>query len=259
MPFLPLDGCELYYETTGSGPALVFAHGLAGNHLSWWQQVPHFRGRYTCVTFAHRGFWPSTGAAEPERFASDLAALIDHLAFDDVRLIAQSMGGWTCLSYALRHPERVRALAMSGSTGTFAHPEIDRIHAEARRDGNPEADLFARGVHPAAGERMAREQPELHYLYQRISDLSDEVDRQAVRRALVAMRTTPPETLAALRTPLLCVSGQEDIVVPPAAVALFASLAPGGRLERVPEAGHSVYFERAATYNRLVDEFLASA
>jgi 3-oxoadipate enol-lactonase len=40
MPFLPRDGCQLYYETHGAGPALVFAHGLGGGHLSWWQQVP---------------------------------------------------------------------------------------------------------------------------------------------------------------------------------------------------------------------------
>ena len=50
---------NLYYEVSGSGPALLFAHGLGGNHLSWWQQVAHFAPRYTCVTFAHRGFAPS--------------------------------------------------------------------------------------------------------------------------------------------------------------------------------------------------------
>ena len=59
MPYLDRPDCRLYYETEGQGPALVFAHGLGGNHLSWWQQVPHFRDRYTCVTFAHRGFSPS--------------------------------------------------------------------------------------------------------------------------------------------------------------------------------------------------------
>ena len=30
---------EIYYEVAGSGPAVIFAHGLGGNHLSWWQQV----------------------------------------------------------------------------------------------------------------------------------------------------------------------------------------------------------------------------
>ena len=39
--------CSIYYEVAGSGPPLVFAHGLGGNHLSWWQQVAHFAPRYT--------------------------------------------------------------------------------------------------------------------------------------------------------------------------------------------------------------------
>ena len=40
--FLERPDCRIYYEVAGSGPFLVFAHGLGGNHLSWWQQVPYF-------------------------------------------------------------------------------------------------------------------------------------------------------------------------------------------------------------------------
>ena len=47
--------------------------------------------------------------------------------------------------------------------------------------------------------------------------------------------------------------------MPPAAVALLAAIVPGARLARVPKAGHSVYWERPETFNRLVDEFLATA
>src|SRR5439155_642008 len=75
MPFLSRPSCELYYETHGSGPALVFAHGLGGSHLSWWQQIPHFRERYTCVIFAHRGFGPSReapGGPGPPAVVEDL-------------------------------------------------------------------------------------------------------------------------------------------------------------------------------------------
>ena len=53
--YLDRPDCRVYYEVAGDGPLLVFAHGLGGNHLSWWQQVPHFRDRYTCVTFAIAG------------------------------------------------------------------------------------------------------------------------------------------------------------------------------------------------------------
>lgn len=256
MPILHHNGADLFYDVTGSGPALVFAHGLGGNHLSWWQQVPYFRDRYTCVTFAHRSFAPSTdapGGPGPRAFADDLAALIDHLGLPDVRLVAQSMGGWTCLEYTLRHPERVRALVMACTTGTLDHPELGRIFATHQ---GGEAALFARGIHPAAGERMAHEQPALHYLYQQINDLSFGLDKQALRATLMQLRTTPAEAVAALAVPVLCLTGEADIVIPPAAVALLADLIPGAHLARVPAAGHSVYFERPAVFNTIVDEFL---
>src|ERR1700730_18811175 len=86
---------NLYYERPGRGPALLFAHGLGGNQMSWWQQVAHFAPRYTCVAFAHRGFAPSSAlpaGPDPADYADDLASLIDHLGLADVRVVAPSMG-----------------------------------------------------------------------------------------------------------------------------------------------------------------------
>ncbi len=259
MPFLSLDGCDLYYETHGAGPALLFAHGLGGSQLSWWQQIPAFSERYTCIAFAQRGFGLSRtrpgGEPTVERFVADLAALIGHLQLPDVRLVAQSMGGWSCLEYALREPERVRALVMAATTGTASSPALRRIFA-AHAAAEPERALFERGIHPAAGERMAREQPALHFLYRAIDAESVDLDKQALRTRLGAARTTPPERLAQLRPPLLCISGEEDAVIPTAAVEAFAALLPGARLAKVPAAGHSVYFERPAAFNALLAEFL---
>ncbi len=144
--YLDRPGCRVYYEVEGTGPMLVFAHGLGGNHLSWWQQVPHFRDRYTCVTFAHRGFAPSSappGGPDPDEYAGDLAALVDHLGASDIRIVAQSMGGWTALEYALANPARVRALVLASTAGTieraaslFADPEqMPALGAQGRRRG----------------------------------------------------------------------------------------------------------------------------
>ena len=144
--WLARPDCRIYYEVHGERPALVFAHGLGGNHLSWWQQVAHFGAKYTCVTFAHRGFAPSTavpGEKAPDSYAGDLAALIDSLGLKEVRLVAQSMGGWTSIEYALREPAKVKALVMASTSGHArlppaqarrgaAHTGMDR--ARARRD-----------------------------------------------------------------------------------------------------------------------------
>ena len=256
MPFLDRPGADVYYDVRGSGPAIVFAHGLGGNHVSWWQQVPFFAEGFTCVTFAHRGFNPSRMSEEatPDEqvaaFAGDLAALIDELELDDVRLVAQSMGGWTCLEYALASPDRVRALVMCDTTGTLRPPVEPAVEGGQR--------LRAAGVHPAAGERMAREQPALHHLYRCIDSLSVELDKEALRAALGRARTRTAADLVGLDVPVLGIAGAEDVVIAPEAVLYMTSVLPQARYEEVPEAGHSVYFERAGVFNGLVGDFLAS-
>ena len=256
-------GAEIYYECTGSGPAVVFAHGLGGNHLSWWQQVPHFSQHHTCVTFAHRGFSPSrltSGTVDPALFEEDLLALVDHLKLAEVRLVAQSMGGWTCLNFALRHPRRVRALVMAATGGSVDLTTLDAaerkgIESWLATHRGVEAELRKRGIHPAAGERMAREQPALEFLYREIDCLSSGLDKEALRARLLAARTLRAGDLKRLAVPVLFISGAEDIVFPPPAAAALANLIHGAQLESVPEAGHSVYFERPEIFNRVVSSF----
>ena len=60
MPVAEINGIELVYEEQGEGPGLVFLHGAAGNHISWWQQLPAFRDRFRCISIDHRGFGRST-------------------------------------------------------------------------------------------------------------------------------------------------------------------------------------------------------
>src|SRR6266852_83785 len=97
MPYAAVNGIRLYYESHGDGPAIVFAHGAGGNHLSWWQQVPAFQNRYRCITFDHRAFGLSLDAEGGGRaqFAADVVALLDKLEVDRFFLVAQSMGGRT--------------------------------------------------------------------------------------------------------------------------------------------------------------------
>ncbi|HUN69341.1 MAG TPA: alpha/beta hydrolase [Burkholderiales bacterium] len=263
--YLKRPDCSIYYEVFGSGPALVFAHGLGGNHLSWWQQVPHFAARYTCVVFSHRGFLPSSavpGDAAPDAYAEDLAALIEALKLDEVRLVAQSMGGWTCLEYALRHPGRVRALVMASTSGAIDFRKLPAAVSGEIRDWlqrAPEimADLESRDLLLACGERMEREQPAAATLYRQISQLTPAAFRAAVRARIFQMRSQSPDRLAELPMPVLFVTGDEDCLFPSAAGPVLAAIAPRGRAVRVPETGHSVYFERGVEFNCIVEEFLS--
>ena len=266
MPSLPSGGATLHYEVHGSGPAVVLAHGSGGNALSWWQQVPHFSRRFTCVTFAHRGFPPSTlasGAPVAAGFTDDLEALLDHLNLDGVSLVCQSMGGWSGLELALRQPSRVRALVMACTSGTVDYrrlPGLDAhwLQAWTERAQRAAVELPRRGASLPAGERMASEQPALHQLYAGLSGLTPASLREHVRREITALRHRPPDILAGLAMPVLYLEGEEDLVFPPLAGPALAALTPRGAATSIPATGHSAYFERAQRFNEIVEQFLAS-
>jgi 3-oxoadipate enol-lactonase len=257
--------CDIYYEVTGAGPAILFAHGLGGNHLSWWQQVAHFASKFTCVTFAHRGFAPSSrlsGGPDPSDYADDLAAVVAYLNLADVRVVAQSMGGWSAVEYALRRPPELRALVLAATTGSVdpqSLPESDRmaLAAWAVTSERELAALAAAAIHPAAGRRMARERPDLHLLYRHIDDMNAGLDKQALRRKLMAGRVRKPSDLASVACPVLMISNDEDVVIPPMAADGIARVVPQISVAHIRAAGHSGYFERPVEFNGLLERFFA--
>lgn len=256
---------RIRYEMTGQGPAIVFAHGLGGCLHSWWQQVAHFAPRYTCVAFSHRGFFPSTAPADgpdPAEYAGDVAALVDTLKLGDIRMVCQSMGGWSGVEYALLRPGRVKALVLAATTGSLdprqmAEPQRSKLAAWSKASAEARTDLLTRNILPAAGARMAEEQPALFQIYAQINGLTQGFDREAVRAKLHAGRNRPPSAFAAAQTPLLFVPGEEDVVIPPFAPEGMAPMIPGARVSPLPKAGHSGHFEHAAAFNAKVDAFFA--
>jgi 3-oxoadipate enol-lactonase len=247
MPKAQVNGIELYYEVHGDGPAIVFAHGAGGNHLSWWQQVPVFARQYRCITFDHRGFGQSPDVPDgpgSQAFVEDLRQLLDHLKIERVSLVAQSMGGRTCLGFTLAYPGRVQALVMADTTGGFADARMAQLRAEgetALTGPNPPPRTYAR--------QFPEEQPAQAFLYEQIRVLNPP-RREASVPGLTA------EEIQALRTPTLLIVGEHDVIAPPSIMKMFQSYIPHARLTEVAGAGHSVYFENPEAFNRTVLEFL---
>src|SRR5258708_8581590 len=106
------DGVTLYTETTGPGAPLLFIHEFAGDHRSWEPQVRFFSGGYRCITYASRGYPPSDvpedeTAYSQERAVVDAVAVLDGLGVSRAHVVGLSMGGFTALHLAVRHPGRV--------------------------------------------------------------------------------------------------------------------------------------------------------
>jgi 3-oxoadipate enol-lactonase len=249
---LRIDGFELYYEVHGDGPPLVFAHGVGGNHASWFHQIPAFAPRYRTVVFDHRGFGNSRddpGGPGRSRFVADLAALLEHLAIDKATLVAQSMGGGTCAHFAWRYPQRVRSLVLADTlVGLKLPPALAQRLAQVDQavDGLPQLERVL-------GESFRRRDPAGGQLYSQIASFN-QVNRKTLTGSLGDGPT--PEQLAATGVPVLFLVGAEDRIFPPALVAEVQRLVPGSRYVELPAAGHSAYFESPEAFNQAVLSFL---
>ena len=241
-----LGDFDLYYEVHGEGPPVVFAHGAGGTHLSWWQQIPAMSEHFQCVTFDHRGFGYSRDVGDrpgSEAFIDDLCALLDHLGIDRVGLIGQSMGGRTTLGFASAYPERVAALILCDTTGGYTDPTIERLLSQQSIERSPFAPSFI--------ERY----PERAFLYREIQRLTLERDIEAMR---IQVEAAPTEINPIIEheIPTLFFDGEEDTLVAPAVIEAMHDKIPHSEFAVVPEAGHSVYYERPKMFNRITLEFL---
>ena len=251
MPRLQIGEASLYYEVHGTGPAVVFVHGVGGNHAAWFQQVPVFSQSYSVVTYDQRGFGLTTDpeALGRNAFVSDLAALLDHLGLSKVALVGQSMGGGSCVGFAAAYPERVAALVLSDTVQGFEEfPDLAQIMSSARA-ATDSLSQIERVL--SAGTRAT--QPALCTLYSQIASFNT-VDRRSLPGRFGPL--IAPEALAAKRVPVLFIVGQEDCVYPPAAVRAVHERMPGSIYVEITAAGHSPYFERPAEFNDSVLSFL---
>jgi 3-oxoadipate enol-lactonase len=92
------------------------------------------------------------------------------------------------------------------------------------------------------------------FLYQQISALNARVTPNLASILFGLEHDLRP--IIEHKIPTLLLVGEEDVLTPPEAMASVAALIPQARFVKVPEAGHSVYFERADEFNRIVGGFL---
>ena len=253
MPMAPVNGIELYYESHGEGPAIVFAHQRAGNHLSWWQQVPVFRKDYRCITFDQRGYGASVeppGGSGTSAFVEDLRQLLDYLGVKRAFLVAHALGGLTCLGFALAHPERTLGLILGNSTGGVGDPTV--VEAITGLDLLPADD-----VPRTLAASFVGQHPDRTFLYREIAALNPELNLY-IRTASHGSGGPQAADLAKLAVPTMLIVGAESLIHPVGAIRALQRLIPGSRLEIVQGSAHSTYFEQPEAFNRLVGEFFAN-
>ena len=109
---------ELFYTKAGSGPPLLLLHGNGEDGTYFVHQVKEFFRDFTVYTIDTRGHGRSPRGTAPftiSQFADDLLAFMDEQGLKQADILGFSDGGNIALTFALRHPDRVRRLILNGA------------------------------------------------------------------------------------------------------------------------------------------------
>ena len=155
---------RLAVAVEGSGPPVVFLHGIGGNRSNWRRQVADLSMSFTCFAWDARGYGDSANYDGPLDFSSfgdDMARLLDHFGIAQAHFVGLSMGARILMDFAPRHLDRVATLTLCDCFYGFTNalsPEKQREYIELRERpllaGKTFADLGA------TADRLTR-QPQL--------------------------------------------------------------------------------------------------
>jgi 3-oxoadipate enol-lactonase len=251
---------RIYYESAGRGDAMIFCHGLGGNHAVWFQQIPVFAQLYRTIIWDQRGFGKSTnhsGECNPALAVTDIKALLDTLGIRQAHIISQSMGGWAAVGFALAYPDRVQSLVLADTFGGIYTPEIEQGFTRLIQQTETLPPKLLLGHHPAIGSMLTQRNISLAYLYQQLGSFGEPASTSLMFKTL-RETSYSQEVLRKLTLPILCIVGSNDQLIPPALLRQAMTILPNAQIIEIPGTSHSPYFEEPETWNQIVLDFLSS-
>jgi pimeloyl-ACP methyl ester carboxylesterase len=266
MPWIEIGATDVYYQEAGEGPPLVLLHGMSSCSEAWFQQFEAFADRFRVIAYDSVNHGHSSNSPrdenEPDR-ADELEAFLAALGIECPIVAGNSMGALTLLRWAARHPDAARALVPSGAGIPAPRGEEDeatrqRTAARLARMRQPlDVETIFLPFGDSLTERLRDENPRMYDRYFRIRSTATRIEalRHPRPRAIGSpTRDELPDLVAKITSPMLVVVGSLDAAVPSA--QRLHERVGGSRYHIIEGAPHTVYYEAAAEYNKVMGAFL---
>lgn len=258
------NGWTIHWEAAGSpaAPPLLMVLGLS-HRLAHWGRLPSLLAdRLRVITFDCRGMGASERRDEPfgiEDEASDMAAVLDSAGVDRAVIYGRSRGGMLAQEFALRFPQRARALVLSGTShrGPTAVGSTEAVN----RSMNFTPDMTREQIFAGQNEAMAspgwKNRDPVAFASLLATDLEAPPRRFAVVRQQESVANWSSDgRLQGIACPTLVLCGADDGMVPPENSRQIASQILGAQLELIPQCGHLPMLEKPEAVARLVLDFV---
>jgi pimeloyl-ACP methyl ester carboxylesterase len=272
LTWVEVEGRPANVLDVGSGPPLVFVHGLSGSWQNWLENIPAFMESHRVIAMDLPGFGQSPMPREKitiSGYGRWLDALLERLDVDAAAVVGNSMGGFIAAETAIKFPHRVERLALVSAAGVTIEKQrndgllrvlevtenisqfamaglLSRADALIRRPRGRKALLWFVAAHPdELDPRLAKEQ-------------MSGANKPGFVPALDALTSYPiRDRLSDIGCPTWICWGPKDMLVPVKDAHVFDELIPDSRLTIYEDTGHVPMLERPERFNRDLADFLA--
>ena len=249
MAQLNRNGVNIYYETYGTGPAVLLSHGFSATSKMWKGQIEALSQSHTLIIWDMRGHGQSDSPDDPSLYSEketveDMAGLLDAVGTEKAVIGGLSLGGYMSLAFNLAFPERVRALMLFDTGPGFKKDD-------ARDAWNQTAATRAKSF----------EEKGLDTLESGSSEMVPTNHRSAKGLALAARGILAQKdariilSLPDIAVPTLVLAGENDKPFL-AATDYMDYKIPNTTKVMIPEAGHSANIDQPQAFNDAVTGFL---
>ena len=234
--YADIRGFKMYYEIYGKGEPLLIIHGNGGSIVNFSNQIPYFAKNYQVILADSRAQGKSVDPSDSlsyEMMTDDLNALLDQLGLKSCYVIGWSDGGINGLLLAIRHPDKVKKLAVTGANLWPDTTAVDPFVYNWAMKYNQ--NLLETMKKPGANIAQTKNQLKLAHL------LSYE----------------PHITIQQLQTitcPTLVIGGDHDVIRPKHTMLIAQSI-PNSYLWIIPNSGHSTPIFKKEQFNKIVGDF----
>jgi len=232
--YYSIRGFKMYAETYGSGKALLIIHGNGGSISNFVKQIPYFSKKYKVIVADSRAQGNSKDGSDSlsyEMMADDYAALLDQMRIDSAYVIGWSDGGINGLLLAIRHPEKVNKLAI---TGANLWPDTTAVFTDVEEMVLSDYTLLKNKTDKNAQEKASWK----------------------LMRLLVEEPHIELTDLQKIAVPTLVIGGDHDVIRPEHTL-LIAQNIPQSYLWILPNSGHSTPIVYSHEFNKKVDDFFS--
>jgi 2-hydroxy-6-oxonona-2,4-dienedioate hydrolase len=236
------------YIEAGEGEPLMLLHGLFGALSNFKDLLDYFSKRNKVVV-------PMLPLFELDLLHTTVGGLEKHVqkfiefkGYNNIHMLGNSLGGHVALVHVLKHPENIKSLILTGSSGLFENGMGDTYPKRGDYD-------YIRKKTEVTFYDPAMATKEL------VDEVYDIVNQRlkvikVIALAKSAIRNNLGDELKEIKTPTLLIWGNNDTITPPFVGKEFNKLIPNSELHFIDKCGHAPMMERPDEFNEILNGFL---